>query len=274
MAMKNFKLIIEYDGTGFNGWQVQTGGRTVQGEIEKALSRMAGRHVRIAGSGRTDAGVHALGQVANFRCDTHLSAEVFFSGLNSLLPDDIVIHSCESVPEEFHARFDALGKTYHYRIINRMLPPAIGRQYAWWLRKPLDRDAMRHALPHITGTHDFKAFENVGSPRAHSIRTVFDAALETDATGHELTLRITANGFLRNMVRNIVGTLVEVGRLTLTPEDVAILREGKNRGDTPATAPPHGLFLMRVDYGNQSMKTPDVNIIPPIAEGIKNHEEP
>lgn len=247
--MKNFKLIIEYDGTDFEGWQVQAGGRTVQGEIEKALTRMLQRPIRITGSGRTDAGVHAFGQVANFRCETHLTPEIFFSGLNSLLPDDIVIRTCEAVPENFHARFDARHKTYHYNIRNCRIPPAIGRQYAWFIRKPLDLDAMRQAVLHIIGTHDFKSFENTGSPRAHTIRTVFDAALETtDAAREEILFRITANGFLRYMVRNIVGTLVDVGRSRLTPEAFAAIRDGKNRGAAGATAPPNGLFLVRVVY--------------------------
>ncbi len=250
--MKNFKLIIEYDGTDFHGWQVQADGRTVQGAIEKALLRMTRQHVRIAGSGRTDAGVHALGQVANFRCETGLTADAFFSGLNSLLPDDIVIKSCEAVDISFHSRFDAVRKTYHYHILNRRLPVAVDRQYKWHIRKTLDLAAMRQALAHIHGTHDFKAFENTGSPRSDTIRTISDATIISDTDGQNLTIRITANGFLRYMVRNIVGTLVDVGLSKSSPEEFAAIKDGKDRSAAGATAPPHGLFLIGVDYGDNS----------------------
>ena len=150
--LKNFKLTIEYDGSGYQGWQRQTNGPTVQGEIEKALMSMTGEKVGLIGSGRTDAGVHAFGQVANFHCDTALSTEVFQKGLNSLLPEDIVITECKQVPEKFHARYDVKSKSYCYRILNRTLPAAIFRQYAWHIRKKLDLDITRSALRHIIGT--------------------------------------------------------------------------------------------------------------------------
>jgi len=266
---KNFKLVIEYDGAQFNGWQIQASGRTVQGEIEKALSIMTRQHVRITGAGRTDAGVHALGQVAAFRCDTRITAEVFFSGLNSLLADDIVIRSCEAVADAFHPRFDATAKTYVYRILNRPLPPAVGRGYCWHIKKKLDISAIDQAIRHIVGTHDFKAFENTGSPRSHTVRKVFDAAVigyspgaprlltgcsPVEAHGFDpsqdiITIRITANGFLRYMVRNLVGTLVDVGTSKLNQTDFAVIMGKKNRSLASATAPPHGLFLVDVHYG-------------------------
>lgn len=259
-TMKNFKIIIEYDGTDFNGWQIQVAGRTVQGEIEKALSKMTRRHVRVAGSGRTDAGVHALAQVAAFRCETRITAGAFFSGLNSLLPDDIAILSCEQVDDRFHPRFDATGKTYIYRIRNCAVPAAVGRHHFWHIRKPLDTGAMDAAMEHIIGTHDFKAFENTGSPRAHTVRTIFDASITADASDMTcrsrdlpgtglIAVRITADGFLRCMVRNIVGTLVDVGLSKITPEEFAAIIEKKDRGLASATAPPHGLFLHGVHYG-------------------------
>ena len=247
-CMKNFKLTIEYDGTNFNGWQIQAAGRTVQGEIERALSKMTRRHVRVIGSGRTDAGVHALGQIAAFRCETRLSAAVFFSGLNSLLPDDIIIRECEQAPDDFHPRYDATAKTYHYNILNRPLPAAIGRAYCWHIRKPLDIAAMKAAIRNVIGTHDFKAFENTGSPRSHTVRTIHDADIITGPSDDLVTLRVTANGFLRYMVRNIVATIVDAGLSKLSPHDVAAILAKKDRRLASATAPPHGLFLHRVYY--------------------------
>lgn len=263
-GMKNFKLVIEYDGTDFCGWQIQASGRTVQGEIEKALSKMTRKHVRVNGSGRTDAGVHALAQVAAFRCETRLTPDTFFSGLNSLLPDDIAILSCEAVPGKFHPRFDACAKTYIYRIRNCNVPSAICRKHFWHIKRPLDIDAMNTAIRNIKGTHDFKAFENTGSPRSHTVRTVYEASVHAGTQQdrasadvgriHRLpahgmiTIRITANGFLRYMVRNIVGTIVEVGLSKISPETFAVIKEKKDRNLASATAPPHGLFLHSVHY--------------------------
>ena len=270
--MKNFKLTIEYDGTDFNGWQVQAAGRTVQGTIEQAISTMTRSRVRVTGSGRTDAGVHALGQVAAFRCDTRLTAEAFYSGLNSLLPDDIVIHSCEQMHESFHPRFDATAKTYAYRILNRPLAPAVGRNYCWHVKKPLDLSAMKEAAKYITGTHDFKGFENTGSPRSHTVRCVLEASFATEnvtrqvpaapfenapqsatlsaahSDGVIVSIRITADGFLRYMVRNITATLVDVGLSRRPPQDMARILEQKDRALASPTAPPHGLFLLNVRY--------------------------
>lgn len=244
---KNFKITVEYDGTRYHGWQIQKKDRTIQGEIENALKTMTRKKVTLIGSGRTDAGVHALAQVANFRCDTKLSAPIFQKGLNSLLEEDILIKECEEVDETFHARFDAKSKTYHYRILNRSLPIAIGRQYAWFIRKKLDIDAMRAAISHIIGTHDFKAFEGTGSPRAHTNRNVNKATLEQKKKDY-LVFEITANGFLRYMVRNIMGTLVDVGLCKITADDFKAILRSKDRSIASPTAPPHGLFLMHVDY--------------------------
>ena len=246
--MKNFKLIIEYDGTDFNGWQIQKSGRTIQGALEAAVFQMTRQNIRVTASGRTDAGVHALGQTAHFRCKTRLTADDFFSGLNSLLPADIVIHGCQPADESFHARYDAREKTYRYHILNRHLPAAIGRQYAWHIKGRLDMDAVKQAAEAIVGTHDFSAFENTGSPRSDSIRTVSAARVIADGRGPELTFEITANGFLRYMVRNIVGTLVAVGLGRITPADFAAIRDSLDRSQAAATAPPHGLFLVSVTY--------------------------
>lgn len=243
----NFKIIIEYDGSNYHGWQRQKDDRTIQQEIENALSTMTARQVFLNGSGRTDAGVHAFGQVANFLCETGLSAPVFQKGLNSILPDDIVIKDCRLVGEKFHARYDVKSKIYHYQILNRKLPSAIGRQYAWFIRRKLDAAAMRTAISHIIGSHDFKSFEAAGSPRTHTTRNIMSADLIEHKDG-SLIFKIEADGFLRYMVRNIVGTLVDVGLGKITPAKFNDILASKNRSNAGATAPAHGLFLMEVKY--------------------------
>ncbi|MFH2218053.1 MAG: tRNA pseudouridine(38-40) synthase TruA [Pseudomonadota bacterium] len=245
--LKNFKLTIEYDGSRYSGWQKQKNDPTIQGEIEQALATMTGKKVVLNGSGRTDAGVHALGQVANVLCETALLPEEVQKGLNSLLSGDIVIKSCECVDETFHARYDARCKTYSYRILNRPVPAAIGRQYAWQIRKELDLGAMRRAVQHIIGTHDFKAFEGSGSPRSHTMRSVMKAHLSVKHDDY-IFFEIQADGFLRFMVRNIVGTLADVGHGKTTPDEFNAILLSKNRNLAGATAPPHGLFLMEVQY--------------------------
>ena len=246
-GVRNFKIIIEYDGSNYCGWQRQNNDPTIQKAIEQALMKMTDQKISVIGSGRTDAGVHAYGQVANFKCDTQLEAGDFQGGLNSLTPEDIVISACERVPDEFHARFSAKSKIYQYRILNRPNPAAIMRQYAWHIRKALDLAAMRTALPHLIGSHDFKAFEGAGSPRAHTIRNVLSANLREESDNN-LVFEIEANGFLRYMVRNIVGALVETGLGKISPLDVRHILESKDRTHAPATAPAQGLFLVKVNY--------------------------
>jgi tRNA pseudouridine38-40 synthase len=245
--MPNFKITIEYDGSAYHGWQRQAEDRTIQGEIENALMTMTGDRLAVTGSGRTDAGVHALNQTANFQCATSLTPEAFLKGLNSLLPEDIVITSCKVVPEKFHARYDVKSKVYHYRMLNRYLPAAIYRQYAWHIRKKLDLSAMKEALCCIIGAHDFKAFEGSGSPRASSIRCILNADLvKTD--NDYLVLKIEGDGFLKFMVRNIVGTLVDVGLDKITPDEFKQILVSKDRNLAGITAPAHGLFLTEVTY--------------------------
>jgi len=244
---KNFKLTIEYDGSRFCGWQRQKNDRTVQGVIEAAIATMTGQTVTLMGSGRTDAGVHALGQVANFLCETELTAPIFERGLNSLLPEDVVIRSCLQVNESFHARFNVKSKIYQYRILNRDIPVAVGRQYGWFIRRKLDLETMGAAAGYIVGTHDFKAFEGTGSPRSSTIRQVIRAEWQEPEPDH-LIFRIEADGFLRYMVRNLVGTLVQVGQGHITPEDFRQILLSADRNQAGATAPPHGLFLMEVKY--------------------------
>jgi tRNA pseudouridine38-40 synthase len=247
--LSNFKITIEYDGSGFHGWQRQKGHTTVQEEIEKALRTVIRQKIAVIGSGRTDAGVHALGQVASFKCQTRLSPGTIQKALNSLLPDAIVIRDCKPVAPTFHARYDATRKTYRYRILNHPLAVAVGRQYAWHLRRPLDLDAMRGATAVLLGRHDFSAFEGAGSARSHAVRQVFRAFIDREDKAEFLAFDIEADGFLRFMVRNIVGTLVLVGGGKISGakfEEILLSKERKRAG---ATAPPHGLFLMGVRYG-------------------------
>jgi len=245
--MANFKLTIEYDGTAYSGWQRQAEEPTVQAEIERALASMTRSTITLTGAGRTDAGVHALGQAANFHCDTRLGPEAFLKGLNSLLPADIAIRDCRRVPEDFHARFDAKSKVYRYHILNRSARAAVGRSYAWFLHRPLDLEAMRRAAEAIVGRRDFKAFESSGSPRAHTVRNVLDAGW-MEGEDRRLTFQIEADGFLRCMVRNIVGTLVAVGLGKLAPGIVRDIIDSRDRKRAGAAAPGRGLFLVEVKY--------------------------
>ncbi len=247
MTRKNFKLTIEYDGTDYCGWQRQPNGCSIQQRIESAVGIMTGQRTALIGSGRTDAGVHALAQVANFHCETTITPEAFQRGLNSLLPPDIVIRACHEVDESFHARFDAKSKTYRYTIRNHPLPAALGRQYEWWIKAPLDMEKMKTAAACFIGEMDFKSFEGAGSPRSHTIRHVAEAKIAPDPK-RRLLFEITAEGFLRHMVRNIMGTLVAIGRGALQPDDIPAILASCDRSRAAATAPAQGLCLVRVHY--------------------------
>ncbi len=242
-----FKLVIEYDGTAYHGWQRQKSDASIQAEIEKAITVMTRQAITLIASGRTDAGVHALGQVAHFTCTSAIKPEDFLRGLNSLLPADIVIKTCAAVPESFHARYDAKRKTYRYRILNRRLPSALDHRYVWHVRKELRVADMQATADLVTGQHDFKAFEGTGSPRSSTIRNIFRADLAKSANGY-LIFEIEGDGFLRYMVRNIVGTLVEVGTGRITPVCFGKILASRDRGQAGATAPPQGLFLVSVEY--------------------------
>lgn len=242
----NFKITIEYDGRAYHGWQRQCGDISIQSEIEQAIRMMTRTNVALNGSGRTDAGVHALEQAASFRCETTLTPEIFLKGLNSLLPDDIVITSCTRAHDDFHARYDVKSKVYRYHILNRSIPSAIGRGYAWHIRKALDIEAMRTGAGHLIGTHDFKSFQGRGSGIENTVRHITE--LSITRADENLAIQIQANGFLRFMVRNIVGTLVSVGLRKIQPHDVKRILQSRDRSQAGPTAPPHGLFLVRVVY--------------------------
>lgn len=246
-ARRNFKLVLEYDGASYHGWQRQVGVLTVQEVLEARLEIMLQSPVRVRASGRTDAGVHAEGQVVNFYSTTSMQPEAIQRGLNSLLPADVVVLHAEEVPHSFHARFSAVSKTYEYRILNRNVPSALERKFVWHIRRPLAVAPMRQCLELITGTHDFSAFMATGSSVKSTERCITYAALEV-LEPHRLVFVLEANGFLRHMVRNVVGTLVEVGRGVLTPEGFAGIVASKDRRRAGMTAPAHGLYLTGVRY--------------------------
>lgn len=248
--MRTFKLTLAYDGTDFAGWQRQPDKRTVQGELEAALARITQEQCKCIASGRTDAGVHALGQVVSFTSATRLAPEVLAKALSAELPDDLLVFEVTEAPAGFHALRDAVRKRYRYVIEDGRLRDLFDRRYVWHVYQRLDAEAMRQAAAPLVGTHDFTSFETSGSPRLTTVRTVLDLALERRAG--ELTDRIVveveADGFLYNMVRNIVGTLVEVGKgkqPASWPAEVLALRDRTKAG---MTAPPQGLFLAGVEY--------------------------
>jgi len=244
---KNFKIIIEYDGTEFSGWQKQKDQTTVQGEIEKALTQILNQDIKIFGSGRTDAGVHAFGQVANFHADTGIKTGSLKKGLNSLIKRPIVIKQCDIVDDNFHARYSAVSKEYHYVILNRQDPCIIGRLYQWHIRNPLDVMAMQHCCRVITGRFDFKSFENTGSPRSSSVRDVFSANINK-LDDNRFVFKICASGFLKYMVRNLMGTIVLAGVNKICVDEFKKIFKAKDRSKAGSTAPAHGLFLKKVNY--------------------------
>jgi len=245
--LRTIKLVIEYEGTHYLGWQVQPNGQTIQGVIQDCLKRLTGEPLQLIGSGRTDAGVHALGQVAHFKTESRMDANTFQRALNSLLPKDIVIRRAEEVEAEFHARRSAKSKVYEYRILNRTTPPAIDRQYIWYIPQKLNLDEMKKATHSLVGEHDFSAFRSVGSSARSSVRNILQADWKR-GKGGLLRFEIEATGFLKQMVRAIVGTLVEVGRGKISVQDFKRILDSKDRKEAGPTAPAHGLFLNEVKY--------------------------
>lgn len=243
----NLKLILEYEGTAYHGWQIQPNGVTIQEKVESVLERITGVRPKVIASGRTDAGVHAEAQAANFFTDSVLSCYDLQKGLNALLPDDIVVRDVEVVPDEFHARYSATGKTYRYVILNRPFPSVFERNRCRHLTCVLDRDAMAAAAECLLGRHDFSAFQASDCCARHPIREI--RRLEIVREGEWLRIYVTADAFLKHMVRNIVGTLVEVGRGKMQPERVQEILNGRDRTKAGPTAPAEGLFLLSVEYG-------------------------
>ena len=244
--MFSYKLTVAYDGTNYNGFQRQKNGVGVQQVLEKALSKLLQDEINLQAAGRTDAGVHAMGQVVSFSSKTKFPAEALPKALEHLLPDDIVVVKGEAVKEEFHARYDAKEKTYQYRIVLAQRPNPCLQHYAWQLNADLDIEKMQQAADLLLGTHDFSTFRNSGSANKNPVRTITKAKWQKK--GKELTFTITGNGFLYRMVRNLVGALVKVGEEKITAADFLELMEEKERTAIQMPAPAQGLYLMKVKY--------------------------
>ena len=244
--MRNIRLDLCYDGSRYKGWQrLQGADTTIQGKLETALSRILGEPIEVSGSGRTDAGVHAKGQVANFHCESTMAAEDILTQLRRYLPEDIGIYSCRDVSPRFHARLNAKEKTYLYRIWNSPEPCVFQRRFVTVMEEPLDTDAMERAAELLLGEHDFSAFCGNAKMKKSTVRCIRSIHIRRD--GPELLLTFTGNGFLHNMVRILVGTLVEVGRGQREAASVAELFGGK-RSEAGFLAPPQGLCLEEVYY--------------------------
>lgn len=245
--MRNVKLTIEYDGTDFHGWQRQPNERTVQGVLEEAIAQVLGHRVRLIGASRTDRGVHALGQVANFKTTSKLPLEAMLKAFNALLPEDVVIREIEEVPLDFHARYGAKSKVYEYRLLSWPIRSPLERRFSWHVADSLDIEAMRECCRMLIGMHDFSSFMLSGSDTKNPIREMRRAEILLRPP-HHITFVFEATGFLRGMVRSIVGTLVDVGRGKLNPMQFKEIMEAKDRSRASITAPPQGLFLVEVKY--------------------------
>lgn len=244
--LQNLKLVLEYDGTRYHGWQRQQNALTVQEVLEKTLNTIMKEDTKVTGCSRTDAGVHAKGFVCNFFTYTKIPVDRVPYALNSVLPDDIVVLFCQRVSEDFHARYHARGKKYRYRIINRTFPSAFDKHYACHFRYDLDVDKMKDAAKYLVGKHDFKAFMATGSIVKDTVRTIFDISITQNK--QEILIDVTGDGFLYNMVRIIAGTLLYVGMSKIPVCDMADIVLCGDRKKAGITAPPQGLYLMEVKY--------------------------
>ena len=244
--MRNIKLTIEYDGKDFNGWQKQPDKLNIQGNIEKAIESIVGHEVNLTASGRTDAGVHSLGQVANFKTDSQIPIEKIAIAINSRLKKSIVVKNAEEVDERFHSRLNCKQKTYRYVINNSKQGTAIYRNLEYHISNVLDVEKMNKAAKYFEGEHDFKAFKASGTSNKNSVRKIYKA--EVYKKNDRIYIELTGNGFLYNMVRIISGTLVEVGIGKKNPEDIIQIIESKKRENAGKTLPAHGLYLVKVEY--------------------------
>ena len=247
MLDKKIKLVLSYDGSLYHGWQIQQNADTLQAVLEDRLEKMLGSPVRVFASGRTDAGVHALEQVAHFVTSSPMDPATLRNGLNALLPEDMLVKQAGYVEADFHARYSVRSKVYEYRILNAEAPDIFQRSHVWHIRRGLDKGEMRRCLCTLLGCHDFSSFKSTGSGNRNPVRTIHRAELLSEGDG---LVRITmeADGFLRHMVRNIVGTLVEVGRGKITTTRFVEILESGDRRQAGPKAPARGLFLVKVNY--------------------------
>ena len=246
--MQNYKALIQYDGTKYNGWQIQREhDNTIQGKISAVLSQMADTQVNVIGSGRTDAGVHALGQVANFVLPKVFAEKAILEYLNRYLPEDIGVITVEKADEKFHARFNCKSKTYRYRIHNSLIHSVFDRKFVYTYTDALiDIEKMKRASAHLLGKHDFMSFCGNKHIKKSTVRTITDISITQQNS--DITIDYVGDGFLQNMVRIITGTLIEAGIGKIAPESIPQILEAKNRAAAGFTAPPHGLMLLHVDY--------------------------
>ena len=245
--MRRIKLTVAYDGTAYCGWQVQPNGITVEEVLNHALSELTGEQIRVTGASRTDAGVHAEGNVAVFDTESGIPPERIAYVVNRGLPEDIVVVKSEEVSEGWHPRYQDSVKTYEYHILNREMPDPMLRFTAFHVSYPLDPDLMREAAEYLKGEHDFKSFCSIHTDAKDTVRTIYDLTVEK--YGDMIILRISGNGFLYNMVRIIAGTLIRVGRGAWPPERIKDILEAKDRQKAAATAPAGGLVLKNIRYG-------------------------
>jgi len=245
--MRNIKMILEYDGTRYHGWQRQGETITIQKILEESIGKITQENIRVIGSGRTDAGVHAIDQVANFRTNSNIGVRNLFHGINSLLPRDIVVKELTEVDVTFHARYDTKSKMYLYQIYNRPVRPALYRHYAWFIRDPLDVGRMKEAALLLIGTFNFSSFCAANCGIKDHVRTVINIDIKMNRQGM-IKIFIEANGFLKYMVRNMVGTLVDVGKGKISADELTGIVEAQDRRKAGMTAPPQGLFLKEVRY--------------------------
>ncbi len=254
--MRNFKIILQYEGTRYQGWQRQVStDNTIQGRLETLLSKMTGREVRVHGAGRTDAGVHARGQCANFHIESGMSCGEILAYMNRYLPDDIGVISIEEMPERFHSRLNAVGKTYLYRVWNTEIPAVFDRRYVYAYPAALDEQAMRKAADDLTGTHDFSAFTSARKSKKAAksksmVRTI--DTIEIKRAGEELQFIYKGDGFLYHMVRILTGTLLEIGTGEKKPEDIQTIMDRGMREQAGMLVPAKGLTLMEVRYNDRS----------------------
>ncbi len=247
MVATNYKLRIQYDGSRYKGWQSQKNtDMTIQGKLQEVLSKMSGEEVEVHGSGRTDAGVHAIGQIANFKLHQPGDSEAILEYLNEYLPEDIAVCSVRIAKPDFHSRLSAREKTYCYRIWTSSIPNVFERKYMATVLEPLNLNQMKIAAGHILGTHDFLAFCGNRKFKKSSVRTIYDIRMEQRE--HEVCIYVTGNGFLQNMMRILIGTLVEVGLGKKTPEEISGILASKDREQAGITMPAKGLCLMEVRY--------------------------
>ena len=243
---RNIKLTIEYDGKKFGGWQKQPTKLNIQGEIEQAIKAITGEDIELNASGRTDSGVHSLGQVANFKTNSNIEIEKFAIAINSKLKKSIVIKKAEEVGKDFHARYNCKGKKYRYIINNSYQGTAIYRDLECHIPQKLDVQKMKEAIKHFEGEHDFKAFKASGTSSKNSVRNIYKTEIKQE--GERIIIELTGNGFMYNMVRIIAGTIVDVGMGKIKPGDIPEILKSKDRNKAGKTLPPHGLYLVEVYY--------------------------